>query len=130
MKTTNLFFILTALIFSSSVFAQNAKVQIIHNSADAAASVVDIYVNDILAVPDLEFRTATPFLELPAGVNLEIAIAPGNSTSADDAIATYTYNLEADNNYVVVANGILDTENYSPALRSIYMCTLWARKWQ
>jgi hypothetical protein len=76
---------------------------------------VDIYMNDNLIVPDFMFRTATPFVELPAGVNIEISIAPGNSISVGDAIASYDYKLASGEKYVIVANGILDTDNYSPA---------------
>jgi len=115
MKTMNLIPLMMALIFSSALFAQTARVQIIHNSADAAASVVDIYVNDVLAVPDLEFRQATPFVDLPAGVNLEVSIAPGNSSSSEDAVATYNFNLEENYKYVIIANGIINLEAYSPA---------------
>ena len=63
-----------------------AKIQVIHNSADAAASVVDIYVNDVLTIPDVAFRTATSFLDVPAGVDLAVGIAPGNSTGYDTTL--------------------------------------------
>lgn len=113
---TKLFSVLAAVLISVSAMAQStARVQVIHNSADALASVVDIYVNGVLAVPDFEFRTATPFLSLPAGVNLTVAIAPGNSTSAAQAVATFTYNLTANETYVLVANGIVSSSGYSPA---------------
>ena len=52
-----------------------------HNAPDPAVSVVDIYVNGNLAIDDFEFRTATSFLRLPAGVDLDLGVAPG--TSAD-----------------------------------------------
>ncbi|MCU0320395.1 MAG: DUF4397 domain-containing protein, partial [Flavobacteriales bacterium] len=96
----------------------SARVQIIHNSADAAAAVVDIYINggDEPAVNDFAFRTATPFIDLPAGVDLEIGIAPGNSTGPQDIITALntTVNLEDGETYVVVANGIVSASGYSP----------------
>ena len=72
--------------------AQTARVQVIHNSADAAAAVVDVYVNGgaTPAINDFAFRTATPFIDLPAGVDLEIGIAPGNSTGPQDIIPGLT----------------------------------------
>jgi len=104
---------LFSVIISGSLFSQTAKVQIIHNSADPAAAVVDIYVNDELAIPDFEFRTATAFLDLPSGVNLKVDIAPGISMSSDDALATYNYVLDADEQYIIVANGLLSSDGFS-----------------
>jgi len=85
-----------------------AYLQVIHNSADPAAASVDIYVNGELALDDFAFRSATPFLELPAGVELGIGVAPGTSTSSADILATIPVTLEADKKYVAVANGVLD----------------------
>ncbi|PQB04106.1 hypothetical protein BST85_03710 [Aureitalea marina] len=95
--------------------AQTADVQIIHNSADAAASTVDIYVDGNLALNDFAFRTATPFIPLDADVQIEIAVAPGDSDSVMDAIATFPVTLTSGETYVVVADGIVDTPNYNPA---------------
>lgn len=95
--------------------AQTARIQVIHNSADAAAEVVDVYINDVLSIPDFTFRTATPFIDVPAGVSLDVQIAPGNSMSSAEAIATFNYNLTADETYIIVANGIVSAEGYSPA---------------
>jgi hypothetical protein len=91
-----------------------AKIQVIHNSADAAAAVVDIYVNDELTIPDVAFRTATAFLDVPANVDLAVGIAPGNSTGPADIIATFDYNLEAGGKYIIVANGIVSGSGYMP----------------
>lgn len=93
----------------------SARVQVIHNSADAAAAVVDVYINDELAIPDLAFRNATPFVELPSGLDLVVGIAPGDSENAGDIIAQFTYNLEADGRYIIVANGIVSPSGYDPA---------------
>ncbi|MBE0551337.1 MAG: DUF4397 domain-containing protein [Ignavibacterium sp.] len=93
--------------------APNARVQVIHNSADVLAGSVDVYVNDALAIPDFAFRTATPFIDLPAGVTLNIGVAPGNSTSVNDTLANFPVILSADEKYVVFANGLL-TGGYLP----------------
>jgi hypothetical protein len=85
-----------------------ARLQVIHNAADPAAEVVDIYVNGDLFNNDFAFRTATPFLDVPAGVELNIGVAPGNSTSSDDIIATIPVTLESGKTYVAIANGVLD----------------------
>ena len=73
--------------------APNARVQVIHNSADVLAGSVDVYINGALAIPDFAFRTATPFIDLPAGVTLNIGVAPGNSASVNDTLQIFLYCL-------------------------------------
>jgi hypothetical protein len=97
----------------AAVQAQSAYLQVIHNSADPAAASVDVYVNGGLALDNFAFRDATPFLELPAGVDIEVVIAPPTSTSAADGIATFTYNLAANTNYIAIANGVLDPASFA-----------------
>ncbi|TVQ10906.1 MAG: DUF4397 domain-containing protein, partial [Balneolaceae bacterium] len=90
-----------------------ARLQVIHNAADPGAALVDIYVNGDLLLDDFAFRAATPFIDVPAGVELSIAVAPPTSTSVDDAIATFPVTLAADETYVVFANGVLDPNDFA-----------------
>lgn len=92
-----------------------SRVQVIHNSADAAAAQVDVYVNGDLAIDDFAFRTATEFIDLPAKTQLEIGIAPANSMSVMDTIYNMTATLDSAETYVVIANGIVSTTGYTPA---------------
>ena len=103
--------VLTSLLAS----AQTARLQVIHNCADLAAASVDVYVNGNLAVPDFAFRSATPFIDLPSSVDLDVAIAPGNSTSAADAIFNQTINLASGETYIAVASGTVSPSGYAPA---------------
>ena len=91
-----------------------ARIQVIHNSADLAAAEVDVYLNGGLLLNDFAFRTATPFVDVQAGIDLEVAIAPSTSSSVADALATFTYNLADGENYTLVANGIVSASGYSP----------------
>jgi len=93
--------------------AQTARVQVIHNAADPGAAVVDIYLDGTEIVPDFKFRDATPFVDLPAGREIVIGVAPGNSTGSDDIIAEFPVTLEAGQRYVVVANGVLDPSQFA-----------------
>jgi len=99
---------------AASSFAQDARVQIIHNSPDAATEVVDIYAGSTLLVDDFEFRTATPFIDVAPGT-VNIGIAPGTSSGAGDILATYPLTLSSGETYVAIANGILSGSGYSPA---------------
>lgn len=92
-----------------------ARVQIIHNSADAAAASVDIWLNDGPLFTNVDFRTASPFVDAPAGVDFDISIQPAGSTDTIGAPFRTTYNLAGGEKYMIVANGILSTSGYSPA---------------
>lgn len=90
-----------------------AQVQVIHNSADPAAAVVDIYINDVLTLDNFEFRTATPFVSVPSGIDVNIAVAGENSTGVADAIATFgPYNLATDSATILVASGVLTPDTF------------------
>jgi len=81
-----------------------ARLQIVHNSPSPT---VDIWVNDAPFVTDVAFRTATAYTDVPAGVNLNVGIAPAGSTSPDDIIADFDFLLDPDETYQVIANGIV-----------------------
>ncbi len=91
-----------------------ARVQVIHNSADAAASTVDVWLNDALLLDNFAFRTASPFVDAPATIDFTVGIAPANSTSASESIATFTYNLDEGGTYIITANGIVSGSGYNP----------------
>ncbi len=91
-----------------------AEVNIIHNSPSPGAEVVDVYLNGGLAVGDFGFRTATGFFAIPAGLPLTISVAPGNSSSVADAIATFPLpgGLEGGENYIVTAGGLVGDPDF------------------
>src|SRR5690606_13013047 len=53
------------------------------------------------------FREATEFRTVPAGVTLNIQVAPGTSSSSAEAIAVIPVTLSANRTYVAVANGVI-----------------------
>jgi hypothetical protein len=95
-----------------------ASVQVIHNSADPAAQFVDVYVNGTLTLDDFEFRTATPFVDLPAGVPVSIDVAPSTSADATESIYNLTTTLVSGESYIVVANGVLDPTQFDSSVNS------------
>ncbi|MFO7878611.1 MAG: DUF4397 domain-containing protein [Bacteroidota bacterium] len=113
MKRINL--ILAILLLTPIlVFSQTARVQVIHNSADAAAASVDIYINGNIAVPELNYMEATPFVDLPADSQISIDVVPagGDITSS---VYNMPVTLTSGETYVLVANGIVSGSGYMPA---------------
>jgi hypothetical protein len=102
--------------FTISFAEPNARVQVIHNSADAAAAVVDVWLNDVLLLDDFAFRTASPFVDAPAGEEFTIAIKGPDSEDPMDPIWSQTYTLEDGKTYILVANGIVSEVGYDPAV--------------
>ena len=111
----NNYLILAVLTFMANfTFSQTARVQIIHNSADTAVSIVDVYINGVLFYDDFAFRTATPFANMPAGIPISIDIASSSSTSSADSVYNIVTAFVANETYIIVANGIVSPTGYSP----------------
>jgi hypothetical protein len=120
MKKSKLIFsaMLVGLTSASVAQAQTARLEVIHNSADAAAAVVDVYVNggSTPFIDNFAFRTSSGFVDVPAGVALSIGVAPGNSTGPGDIIATVPVGpLTSGETYIAIANGIVSPTGYTPA---------------
>ena len=113
-----LFIIGSAILLGSiatSLKAQTASLQVIHNCADAAATTVDIYAGTALLIDNLQFRNASQtFTNIPAGVNIVVGVALGNSTSSAQSIATFTVNFANGSSNIVVADGIVSPSGYNP----------------
>ena len=92
-----------------------ARAQIIHNCADALASSVDIWVNSTRAVSGLNYKEATPFVDLPAGTSFDVSITGPGATDTSAAVFKQTYTLMGGETYLIVADGIIDNTNYIPA---------------
>ena len=104
---------LLLLSLAPSAFASTARLQVVHNAADPTAAVVDIYVNNGLFLDDFAFRAATPFVDVPADVELEIGVAPGTSSGPGDILATFPVTLAAGKKYVAMANGVLEPDEFA-----------------
>ena len=119
MKKSKLF--LSAMLagaFSVSIAqAQTARLEVIHNAADAIAAEVDVYVNGGATpfIDDFAFRTSSGFVDVPAGVDLNIGIALSTSTGPSDILFTLpAVNLTAGETYIAIANGIVSPTGYMP----------------
>jgi hypothetical protein len=90
-----------------------ARAQLIHNAADPAAETVDVYFGDSLAVDDFAFRSATPFIDVPAEVEIDVGIAPGSSSSVADTLASFPVTFAEGQAHTVVANGVLSPGDFA-----------------
>lgn len=108
--------LLLSLIFliSYNADAQTTRVQFINNCPDVSISGIDIYVDGTLFFNDLNFRTATPFIDITAGSTINIGIADLASISVTDTFVNKNINLNANNRYIIVINGVKSTTGYTP----------------
>ncbi len=115
MKKITLLLLITGASFLGNLTAkaQTAELQVIHNAADPAAATVDIYVDGTLTLNDFTFRSASPFVSLPAGISLNIGVAPPSSSSVNDTIKNFEVTLSSGQRYVAIANGVLDTSTFA-----------------
>jgi hypothetical protein len=103
------------VIWGGSLFAETptARLQVIHNASDPAASSVDVYLNGNLAIEGFSFRAATPYIDVPAGVDISVGIAPANSTDANDTLANFVVQFADGGTYIAIANGVLDPGDFA-----------------
>ncbi|MAT39974.1 MAG: hypothetical protein CL946_10265 [Ectothiorhodospiraceae bacterium] len=91
-----------------------SEVQVIHASADPAVERVDVYYNNILIADNLEYLTATEFVQVPFEEEGTLAIAPETSSSAVDAFYTVPQTLHAETKNLAVIGGLKSTSGFAP----------------
>ncbi|MFM7155568.1 MAG: DUF4397 domain-containing protein, partial [Bacteroidota bacterium] len=104
MRTFIPFLFLTLFTVASSA-AQTARVQFIQNSPCPTS--VDVYRGTALFFNNFTFRTASPYMDMPAGDTINIGIAPKTSTSASDAVATFPVVFDSGKTYIVMIAGVI-----------------------
>jgi len=109
---------LVALVIAASsgvAHAQlKARVQAIHNAADPSLEVIDLYVSGQLVLDDVAFRTASPYLDIPALIPLTGGIAPGNSTGPGDVFFEFGFTLALNQTYQFILVGVRDPGLFLP----------------
>lgn len=91
----------------------SASIQIIHNSADPAVALVDIYVNGDMFLPDVPFRGATGFVDLSTDITYDIVVTPAGA-SIEDGFSFEGIELEQGESYYVVATGVATPDSFAP----------------
>jgi Domain of unknown function (DUF4397) len=79
------------------------RVQAIHNAADPT---VDIYSGQKRLVNDLEYRKATPFVNVPADRDIVFGVAVASSTNFNEAIFKDTIAFASGKTHTLMAAGI------------------------
>lgn len=109
----NLPILVLAICCSYLSQAQTARIQFIHNSADASIGAIDIYVDGTLVADSLLYHSATPFMNITAGTEVSIAICPGESADVSEAFYTMQNPFISAEKYIAVANGVVQS-GYDP----------------
>lgn len=109
--------LLTLLLVASKAYTQTTRVQFINNCPDLSINGIDIYIDGVLLFNDLNFRSATQFLDISAGTTISIGTADQTSTSVTDTFLNKNTLLNPTNQYVIMLNGIISTTGYSPNKR-------------
>jgi hypothetical protein len=98
---------------AGTALPQAARLQVIHNAADPAAASVDVYANTVRVLDNFAFRTASPYLTVPSGVDLTVDVAGPDSTSSANPIKSFPgINLGAGSKTVAVASGVVNPAQF------------------
>lgn len=88
-----------------------ARLQVIHA---AESQTVEVKVNGAVVLPAFAYRTATPYLDVPAGTPLTIELTPVGGPTAGDQVESVEVELEAGETYVAAAYGTFDPDDEYP----------------
>lgn len=86
-----------------------AYLQVIHNAADSLLDTVDVFINGTLVLDNVEFRTASGFIETFSAINTRIAITELDAQNASNALFDTIINPDANTSYIAIANGFVDS---------------------
>lgn len=88
-----------------------ARLQVIHA---AESQTVEVKVNGAVISPAFAYRTATPYLDVPAGTPLTIELTPVGGPTPAESVETIAVELEAGASYVAAAYGTFDPDDEYP----------------
>lgn len=85
-----------------------ARLQVVHNAADPAGELVDVFINGEMILEEFAFRTATPFMDVPAETELELDVSISGA-GIEESFHNTTVTLAPSAAYTVVANGVVQS---------------------
>ncbi|MEQ9063057.1 MAG: DUF4397 domain-containing protein [Vicingaceae bacterium] len=102
LRLTTLTLLLAA---TSQTFGQFARVQAIHNCPDPAAATVDVWIDNTKLLDDFDYKSASPYIDAPAGTSFTLSVCTPTSTDTTNAIFQKSFTLASGTAYTVVASG-------------------------
>ncbi len=117
-KRMRRFAVLGIVLFGSvNGFSQTPTLQAVHAIGDPGLDSIDVYITFfgfvVANIQDIGFRTAVPQTEA-AAISVTLHIAPGNSSSQDDAITSLGVSLQSGRTYVGVGRGVQNPSQFAP----------------
>lgn len=104
-----------AVLFVSGVTlsnAQIAKIQLVHNAADPALSIVDVYWNDV-KFDNVSFRTASPLMTVASGAGVLTVCDSSSTDSGNMVLSKFGVTLATNTSYVGMLAGVLNTAQFA-----------------
>jgi hypothetical protein len=103
-----------SLVIPPAATPDYAYVQLIHNSADPALAMVDVYVNstEVPMFTNVAYRSATVFLGFEAGISHSIILTPAGQPVAS-GLEFDNLVFMADENYYAVVGGVIDPSQFA-----------------
>lgn len=92
----------------------NARLQVLHNCAAPDAAEVDVWLNGTKLLPNFAFRSASPFIDAPAGQLLEVAVTLPNAADTAGALHQEAFILTSNTSYTVIASGVIGSGTFNP----------------
>lgn len=91
------------------------RIQFVHNSPEPLLDTLDVYFDTTQVVNNLPFRSATPFRTFAADSSFTIFLAPSNSESAANAIASFPNSfILAGTTLIISVTGLANPSQYAP----------------
>ncbi len=92
--------------------AQNAKIQLLHNSADTSLAIVDVYWNNA-KFNNVTFRSASPVMDADTNMAVLTICDSSSSDSGNMVIAKFNIKLSYLSNNIAMIAGLRDTTLYA-----------------
>lgn len=93
--------------------APTGPIQVIHNAPDPTLATVDVFVDGVLALDDVTFRTATGAVPLPAFEDATIEVRTASGVSVSNLVIPGFLFAPGGDPLVLVAQGVVDPAQFA-----------------
>ena len=92
--------------------AQTAKIQLVHNAADPALNVVDVYWNNV-KFDNVSFRSASPLMTVASGVSVLTVCDSSSTDSSNMVLGKVNLTLASNSRSIAMVSGVLDNSQFA-----------------